>query len=375
MNDKLYIPNKLKIGFQERSGTYTGKLAYITYLDHKGIHRKEKSWNSWRDKNINPEDYDNIPTEGFVINKDVSRYNWSHFSSGRSYIRIYDPRGFEFEVTPENLIGILMHGDCSRRTLDGKFVYAWSGTDLILLPCNSEEYQSSLIYTGNQLKKLSTKDLIEGYVYRNKKGEDFIYLGKRFKYNIDKCDDNGNLIYFRKPRKVYVFSLLSKDLHYRIDISGLSSMAERVSDSEHPDYVYHMQQMMKEVGYHNITNINFTPTKFNIKIKSGYYPKFEREWYTVNYNKIITIIKVTPRYDYDYLNKKYIFNNMIDVTKYMDYILTSDGIKIKYNSGYSTNSFLSADMFEEVYAVGDINFVTDNGTILNITPDVYSRII
>lgn len=30
INDKLNIPDKLKIGFQERCDTYTGKLSYIT---------------------------------------------------------------------------------------------------------------------------------------------------------------------------------------------------------------------------------------------------------------------------------------------------------------------------------------------------------
>lgn len=29
----LFIPQKLKIGFQKREGTFTGKLAYIIYYD------------------------------------------------------------------------------------------------------------------------------------------------------------------------------------------------------------------------------------------------------------------------------------------------------------------------------------------------------
>lgn len=52
----IYIPNKLKVGFQNRSGTYTGKLAYIIYYDQKGKLRKEPSWNNWRSKDIEPEE-------------------------------------------------------------------------------------------------------------------------------------------------------------------------------------------------------------------------------------------------------------------------------------------------------------------------------
>ena len=96
----------------------------MIYYDAKGELRKEKSWQTWRDVKIKPEEFDNTPQDGFVLNKDIKRYNWSHFGSNRSYIRIYDARGIEFEITPENLIGILTETTCSKRGLDGKFVYA-----------------------------------------------------------------------------------------------------------------------------------------------------------------------------------------------------------------------------------------------------------
>lgn len=43
-NDKLYIPKKLNVGYNERQETYTGKLAYVIYWDDKGVLRKETSW-------------------------------------------------------------------------------------------------------------------------------------------------------------------------------------------------------------------------------------------------------------------------------------------------------------------------------------------
>ena len=140
--------------------------------------RKEKSWNNWRDTKIDPDDFNNEPQSGIIINKNVSRYNWSHFSNNKTYIRLHDPRGFEFEISPENLIGILMNGDCSKRVLDGEFVYSWSGTDLVLLPCNSEEYQKSLEFTKLQSNKIGVKDLIPGFSYGTKREKDVIYMGK-----------------------------------------------------------------------------------------------------------------------------------------------------------------------------------------------------
>ena len=72
MNTQLYIPKKIKVGYQSRSDTYTKKLAYIIYYDDKGVLRKERSWEGWRDKKIAAEEFDNVPTSGFVLHKDNS---------------------------------------------------------------------------------------------------------------------------------------------------------------------------------------------------------------------------------------------------------------------------------------------------------------
>ena len=106
MKSTIFIPKKLHVGFQNRQGTYTGKLAYVIYEDEKGKLRKETSWNSWRDSKIEPLIIDNEPTEGFVLNKKVGGYStgWNHRST---YTRVYHPTGFEFEITVENLLYIL----------------------------------------------------------------------------------------------------------------------------------------------------------------------------------------------------------------------------------------------------------------------------
>ena len=80
-NQQLFIPEKIKVGFQKRGDTYTGNLAYVIYYDQKGKLRKETSWESWRDKKIQSEEFTNEPTEGFVLNKGVGgvrqSYGWN----------------------------------------------------------------------------------------------------------------------------------------------------------------------------------------------------------------------------------------------------------------------------------------------------------
>lgn len=182
--EQLFIPEKIKAGFQKREGTYTGKLAYVIYFDQKGVLRKEKSWESWRDKKIAPVELENVPTEGFVLNKGVGGQRQSYGWNARNeYIRVYDPRDFEFEISVANLLFILRETDCSRgKGLEGKFVYAWEGTELVLLPVSSQDYQNSKKFTDLQAQKVLAKDLIPGATYRTKKQQDLVFVG-RFDYH------------------------------------------------------------------------------------------------------------------------------------------------------------------------------------------------
>lgn len=202
-NQKLYIPKRINVGFQERQGTYTGLLAYVIYWDDKGKLRKEASWESWRHKpedragneyidgrwvqsdrlrgdKVTPKAFDNVPTEGFVLNKGVGGQRESYGWNARNeYIRVYDPRGFEFEISVANLLYILQECTSTKgKGLEGEFVYSWDGTELVLLPVSTYEYQQSSQYTGLQSKKVTKDDIIEGGTYLTKQQETLIYLGR-----------------------------------------------------------------------------------------------------------------------------------------------------------------------------------------------------
>ena len=176
MEQKLFIPKKIKVGFQNRKDTFTGKLAYVIYFDEKGVLRKERSWTGWCDSNIPSFEFDNDPRNGYILNKGIQRY--SDWGSGRSVIRVHDPREFEFEISVDNLIGILMHSDVTKRDIQEECVFAWAGPELVLLPVNSAAYQASVEYTNKQDQKISTKDLVKGVTYQQKKNDDtYTYLG------------------------------------------------------------------------------------------------------------------------------------------------------------------------------------------------------
>lgn len=180
MNTSIFVPKKINVGYQDRSGTYTGKLAYVIYYDEKGKLRKEASWNSWRDKNIPNEEFDNVPTEGFVLNKKVGDYDsgWNH---RHAYCRVYDPRNFEFEITIENLLYILENANSIKgKGLEGEFVYGWDGKDLVLMPVESPDYKEIAAYNKivHNNESIKAKDLIVGATYLTKDNEERLYMGK-----------------------------------------------------------------------------------------------------------------------------------------------------------------------------------------------------
>lgn len=177
INERLNIPETLKVGFNNRPDTYSGKLAYVTYINKKGDIAKEASWNGWIDKRIDVETYENKPIEGFVLNKRAGGYK-SGWNFRQTKCRVYDPRGFEVEISVENLLYILQECTSSKgKGLEGEFVYAWSGTELILLPICSEDYKASTELMKRQ-ENITLKDLKVGAAYKGSEVDYLIYIGK-----------------------------------------------------------------------------------------------------------------------------------------------------------------------------------------------------
>ncbi len=241
----LFIPKVIRVGFVKRSDTYTKQLAYVIYYDEKGQIRKETSWEGWRDKGIDPEEFDNEPQDGFHLNKGIRRYKWSSFGSNRSMIRIYDSRGIEFEITPENLIGVLTETNCFKRGLEGKFVYAWLGKDLVLLPCSSQEYTEAVENTERRGKTISARDLMAGGCYTTKTNEQVIYLGRFLWFTWDSYGSKG-----RVSQKKHIFAHLEKSgpTHEKQDRFFPKSDARFLATLDSTDPVQNYAELMNELG-------------------------------------------------------------------------------------------------------------------------------
>ena len=271
MNTQLFIPKKIKVGYQNRNDTYTKKLAYVIYYDNKGKLRKEASWSGWRDDKIEASDYDNVPTEGFVLNKGVGGTRESHGWNARNeYIRVFDPRGFEFEISVANLLFILTESSSFKgKGLEGEFVYSWDGKDLVLIPVSCQNYKDSNVYTELQSEKVSAKTLIPGATYLTKKQVKLIYLGKFDWYTYKEVEDlaspverdHTNMYYSNsrtkeynrktelngKPDKKFVFETVDKSAYGSnyVTLSDMTTLATLISDVPIDDYAERMDRFIK----------------------------------------------------------------------------------------------------------------------------------
>lgn len=168
------------------------------------------------DESFIPYEFDNVPTSGFVLNKRVGGYSsgWNH---RQTYARVYDPRGFEFEISMENLLFILQECNSVKgKALEGEFVYSWSGKDLILLPTSSSDYSDSKKFNEVQKGKISVKDLIVGHEYLHKSNEHVVYLGR-----LNYCDTTN---YYGEVGVGHVFyNTKSTKFHLGEAVSSISS--------------------------------------------------------------------------------------------------------------------------------------------------------
>ncbi|MFY0656168.1 MAG: hypothetical protein JXR12_05280 [Neptunomonas phycophila] len=266
MNEHMNIPSQLHVGFQERRDTYTGKLGYVIYTDEKGKKRKEGSWEGWRSKNITPLDVENVPTSGFVLNRKAggvgSGWGWN---DRVEKVRVYDPRDFEFEISIPNLLFILSECNAIKgKGLEGDFVYAWSGTELILLPVTSQEYITSTEFTDAKSMKVTKADMVEGCSYMDKDMRELVYLGRHnyrdMKYSRDRRAEYNTIVGSGKKSHIFYNVKSSKFESHR----GFTKLAKKLSDDQYPEYADLYTKFIESKYHDEFSHVELTEISIDV---------------------------------------------------------------------------------------------------------------
>jgi hypothetical protein len=176
----MYIPESVKVRVRhdkQYDNATTAKtnnipLGFVTFVDEKGVLKKEKSWNGWGDEYIG--EFPNKPVSGYKLENMVTRSR-HYYGSGRTLYRVIHPDGFAFEISTDNLFEICMEGNVKNGEFLGSYLLAWEGQTLILLGEESSDYSkyvevTKIVHQGH----VSLGNLVVGQPYQDKNGK---YIG------------------------------------------------------------------------------------------------------------------------------------------------------------------------------------------------------
>lgn len=180
---KIKIPTQVYVGFQGRRSEDEVPLGFMTPYDttQAGL-KRQATVDSWADcgdeKTFNSVVLDNVPMIGFKLGRAIRRQR--EWGGNSTYVRIEDPRGFELEITIENMVMMMSHNIIEDGEIMQECVWGREGTKNILLPINSEPYMDSLDTTRRLASKLSLKDVKAGDKIRLVTGEVGYYYGSLY---------------------------------------------------------------------------------------------------------------------------------------------------------------------------------------------------
>jgi len=169
------------------------KLAYMKKMPESPAQEKqfEQMLKAWSDTDVHV--LKNVPVEGFKLSHSVKRY-----STQNKWIQIVDPRGFEMQISVENLMEILESNGITKGVFAGEYLWAPKGNKMWLLPADH-----ALAQTKGAPPKLS--DLNPGDVIIGAFNRHMTYMGlKQLKYQVTLLpwEFTGTL----KPRHLFFYT-------------------------------------------------------------------------------------------------------------------------------------------------------------------------
>ena len=173
---------KVYVGFQGRRAEDEIPLGFLTpYTDDAAGQKRRDTVDNWargygHAKTFNSIELDNEPMIGFEVGRSIRRSGgWN--GSGASYVRVKDPRGFELEITIENLVMIMNDNLIDNGEIMAECVWGREGNRNILLPTNSEPYKASKQMAKSLSEVISLKEVKPGDTIKLLDGTEGVYLG------------------------------------------------------------------------------------------------------------------------------------------------------------------------------------------------------
>ena len=379
MLSTIKIPEKVYVGFQGRRSEDEVPLGFMTpyTTDQAGIKRRAsvdnwaKGYYSNTEKTFNSVILDNKPMIGFKIGRDIRRSGgWN--GSGASYVRVADPRGFELEITIENLVMCMSANLVDNGEIIQECVWGRDGNRNMLLPTNSEPFKDSIQTKAKLDTVISLRQIKPGDEIALITGETGIYFGSMFPINIDR---------WRRPRKFAV----GEDKRYVIKITDRNGIRfEGLRTMKVTEIIKAAEKKMtpNEIEQEIIAGLAINPNCCNDT--KGSYSLRTCTWLTGNSYTVISKtesnhtdseIKSNPDYfenvgiyaeddKNQFLELSYNFRENFVSDRYRKDRYYDDGSQSRYHSGYNYNQnyknayVYTSGLIGQSVSIGD--YVTSN---------------
>lgn len=233
--DKGYIK------FQDRGGSTP--IGFLVPFDPSKKNARTNTVDNWAsgsgqgDKDLEDMAFvlDNKPYTGFRILKLCRRYQTDNV-----VWRVEDPRGFQLEITSENLEYLLDHVDIKDGVMTGDLVWTTThqGGTLWLLPEGSEEYQKAREYLSCRNERISLRDVQRGDMVLLHDGRTVRYLGGMYGPTVtseyDKDADwrtprNDRYIFHLNVSRTYAFEVLDAENQLRTSWGSSTGLDTKTS--------------------------------------------------------------------------------------------------------------------------------------------------
>jgi hypothetical protein len=198
--------DKAYVGFYRCDTESGAPLGYLTPYGEDAAGKKriatiDRATSSSKLKSVV---FENEPVSGFRI-ADSARRGWGR--NGTTLIRIEDPRGFELEISVENVIEIMSENTVINGEIMVPCAWGRDGTDNVLLPITSDPYKDAVKNTERFGLSVNLKTVKPGYKVELRDGRIGTYYGSFYEvfreYDgefDDQKDDRGHTIWHLRNR-------------------------------------------------------------------------------------------------------------------------------------------------------------------------------
>lgn len=262
----LWRENEVPLGFLTPDGTDSGAL------------KRKQTVDNWVRSNQQhrskiPIDKTTIKNEllsGFKLSNSTRRWTTQNV-----VWRVIDPRGFEIEISSENLMTLMSDTTIIRGEILGKLIYGRTAGSNVLLHENSEEYIDAMKMTEVVSSVISIKDIKPGYEVSLHNGMELQYFGyyhtivhTSLKTSVDNTNPEMDTIRV-SDRKTHVFCDKYKHKIVIITSPKVGKITSKSVEFTPSQAIVLLSDMMtKEFygidstgGYSHYDVIGFTPNK------------------------------------------------------------------------------------------------------------------